>query len=93
MASQILNIPPPPYSRDITDDAWIEWLRAVYPRLQPGPFQLPGYAVANVPPANVWGDGTDFTSLIMVSNETGGLTLAFSDGTNWRRVQDRAIIA
>jgi hypothetical protein len=30
---------------------------------------------------------------IYVSNETGGATLAFSDGTNWRRVQDRAIVS
>lgn len=31
--------------------------------------------------------------MIPVSNETGGFTMAFSDGTNWRRVQDRAIIS
>jgi hypothetical protein len=30
--------------------------------------------------------------IIYVSDESGGATLAFSDGTNWRRVQDRAII-
>jgi len=31
--------------------------------------------------------------VIYVSNETGGATLAFSDGTNWRRVQDRAVVS
>lgn len=31
--------------------------------------------------------------VIYVSDETGGATLAFSDGTNWRRVSDRAIVA
>jgi hypothetical protein len=31
--------------------------------------------------------------IIMVSNEVGGYTAAFSDGTNWRRVQDRAIVS
>lgn len=31
--------------------------------------------------------------IIYVSNETGGATVAFSDGTNWRRVQDRAIVS
>lgn len=31
--------------------------------------------------------------LIYVSDETGGATMAFSDGTDWRRVQDRAIIS
>jgi hypothetical protein len=31
--------------------------------------------------------------MIFVSNEAGGGTLAFSDGTNWRRVADRAVIS
>jgi len=31
--------------------------------------------------------------MIYVSDETGGSTMAFYDGTNWRRVQDRAIIS
>ncbi len=31
--------------------------------------------------------------MIYVSNETGGSTMAFYDGTNWRRIQDRAIIS
>ena len=30
---------------------------------------------------------------IMVTDETGGYTPAFSDGTNWRRTSDRAIVA
>ena len=31
--------------------------------------------------------------MIFVSNESGGATMAFYDGSNWRRVQDRAIIS
>lgn len=31
--------------------------------------------------------------LIAVTNEAGGYTVAFSDGTNWRRVQDRVIVS
>ena len=31
--------------------------------------------------------------MIFVSDETGGATMAFYDGTNWRRVQDRAVIS
>lgn len=31
--------------------------------------------------------------VILVSNEAGGYTMAFSDGTNWRRAQDRAIVS
>jgi hypothetical protein len=45
------------------------------------------YTVATLPSAV--GEG----AVIYVSNETGGAVLAFSDGTNWRRVTDRAIVA
>ena len=46
------------------------------------------YTVATVP------DATTRTSVtIYVSDESGGAVLAFSDGTNWRRVTDRAIIS
>ena len=31
--------------------------------------------------------------MIFVSNESGGATMAFYDGSNWRRVQDRAVIS
>lgn len=48
---------------------------------------LESYTVATVPSAATAG------GLIYVSDEAGGATLAFSDGTNWRRVQDRAIIS
>ena len=43
------------------------------------------YKVADLPSADPGG------RFIYVSNETGGATMAFSDGTNWRRVQDRVI--
>ena len=53
-----------------------------------GPFKLAPYTVATVPSAvNLNG------AMIYVSDETGGAVPAFSDGTNWRRVTDRAIIA
>lgn len=31
--------------------------------------------------------------MIYVTNEIGGPTMAFSDGSNWRRIQDRAVIS
>lgn len=49
---------------------------------------LRDYTVATLPDATVHDYG-----LIFVTNETGGATVAFSDGTNWRRVQDRAIVS
>jgi hypothetical protein len=30
--------------------------------------------------------------LIYVSDESGGAVVAFSDGTNWRRLTDRAVV-
>lgn len=52
------------------------------------PLVLETYTVATVPTASSWTQG-----LIYVSDETGGATVAFSDGTNWRRVQDRVIVS
>lgn len=51
-------------------------------------FQAKTYTVATLPTASSYPRG-----IIYVSNETGGATLAFSDGTNWRRVQDRAVVS
>jgi hypothetical protein len=45
------------------------------------------YTVAAVPPP------IELGMIIVVTNETGGQTLATSDGTNWRRVKDGAIIS
>lgn len=52
------------------------------------PVLLREYTVAGVPTASLYEGG-----IIYVSDETGGATLAFSDGTNWRRVQDRAVVS
>lgn len=52
------------------------------------PQQVPAYTVSTVPAA------ASYTGyVIYVSNETGGAVLAFSDGTNWRRVTDRNIVS
>ena len=48
---------------------------------------VPSYTVAGVPSASV------AAQLAYISNESGGAVLAFSDGTNWRRVTDRAVIS
>lgn len=53
------------------------------------PCVMKSYTVATVPSASASGAGAE----IYVTDETGGATLAFSDGTNWRRVQDRAVIS
>jgi hypothetical protein len=47
------------------------------------------YTVATVPSAATEGAGR----VIYVSDEAGGAVLAFSDGTDWRRVTDRNVIS
>lgn len=49
---------------------------------------LSSYTVATLPSASV-----NARLMIYVSDETGGAVPAFSDGTNWRRVTDRAIVS
>lgn len=46
------------------------------------------YKVATLPTAATYQSG-----VINVSDEAGGYVLAFSDGTNWRRSTDRAIVS
>lgn len=59
---------------------------ALYTQLD-GIARVAVYAVADLP--------TNLTAaqIIYVSDEAGGAVLAFADGTNWRRVTDRAIVA
>jgi hypothetical protein len=54
--------------------------------IYPDQFVLPSYTVSTLPSAAVAG------AMIYVTNETGGPVPAFADGTNWRRVTDRAIV-
>lgn len=53
-----------------------------------GPVRVQSYAVSGLPAA-----GAGAGQIIFVSDESGGATLAFSDGANWRRVQDRAVVS
>lgn len=52
------------------------------------PLRLASYAVADLPPAADWTNG-----MVYVTDESGGAVPAFSDGTNWRRVTDRAVVS
>ena len=51
-------------------------------------FQAKTFTVATLPSAAAYPRG-----VIYVSNEAGGATLAFSDSSVWRRVQDRAQVS
>ena len=45
------------------------------------------YTVATLP------SPTETKRVILVLDETGGAVLAFNDGTDWRRVTDRAVVS
>lgn len=52
------------------------------------PLRLKPYVKASLPSASTFIDG-----MIIVTDDVGGRTPAFSDGTNWRRTADRNIIS
>lgn len=52
------------------------------------PTKAPSYTVSTAPAATMYSN-----TIIYISDESGGATLAFSDGTNWRRVKDLAVIS
>lgn len=62
---------------------WARWFDLLRREL----YKSPTYAKADLP-TNVEAGSTAF-----VPNEAGGAVLAFFDGTNWRRVTDRAIVS
>lgn len=69
--------------------ALINWLHSnEHEDILEDPVRIPEYTVAGLPTASEWKAGA-----VMVTDESGGYTMAFSDGTNWRRVQDRAIVS
>jgi hypothetical protein len=55
--------------------------------IYPDQFVLPSFTTTTLPSAGIAG------AMIYVTNESGGAVPAFADGTNWRRVTDRAIVS
>ena len=94
MAYRPINLQPPPKDSSILK-VWQDWLYSVYTRLGEsyGPLPIKGFGKAALPTASKWGDVSSFSSLIYVYDEAGGAVLAFSDGTNWRRVTDRNMVS
>ena len=69
------------------------WIKQVYENLT-GVNQAKAFAVATLPnPASYDPEVNGRAAYVYVSDESGGATLAFSDGTNWLRVQDRTIVS
>jgi hypothetical protein len=72
------------------------WLSSLHSRVGDGPFLIQGYSRNNVPDPTEWANLVSpnyFSSLIFVI-DAGGTTpmLAFSNGTNWIRVDTGAAI-
>ena len=53
----------------------------------PSQLILPSFTISTLPPADPAGQ------MLLVTDESGGVVPAFSDGTNFRRVTDRAIVS
>lgn len=53
-----------------------------------GPIRTRAISLAQLPSPSSVGAG----AIVMISDEALGAVLAFSDGSNWRRVTDRAIV-
>jgi hypothetical protein len=80
--------PPPSTIEDKNHHSWTKWFYDIYDKIGDEAFELESSLVANLPSAaNLEGH------ILYVSDESGGATVAFSDGTDWRRVQDRAIVS
>ena len=72
---------------DMVERIAFEW-ESYFRRLGERVSALPEFTVATLPSAP-----DNPRMLIYVSDETGGAVPAFSDGTNWRRVTDRAVVS
>ena len=69
------------------------FVKQVYENLT-GINQAKAFTVATLPnPASYNPENNGRAAFIYVSDEAGGATLAFCDGTDWRRVQDRAVVS
>ena len=92
--------PPPVQLSDHSSFSWTKWFNDIADMLGVSPLKIQAFSVAQLGTQDLaperWGDvvGTSaFSSLVFVYDESGGATLAFSDGSEWRRLQDRAIIS
>jgi len=66
--------------------------KQVYENLT-GVTRLRSFTVANLPTASDFDPADGGAAFVFVSDETGGAVTAFSDGTNWLRTTDRAIVS
>lgn len=79
------------YATQLKEMGWLAWARRLITTLKEEGVNttptLPRYTVLTLPKAVEPGQ------LIYVTDETGGAVPAFSDGADWRRVTDRAVVS
>lgn len=75
------------YNGSVADLAFSDSSGNIVATVKSGSLQVKYFLKAALPSATIQG------GLIYVSDDIGGSVLAFSNGTNWLRVTDRAIIA
>lgn len=69
------------------------WIKQVSDNLR-GINTTQSYLVSDLPDATEFDPSVDGrAAFVYVSDESGGAQMAFSDGTNWRRFTDRAIVS
>ena len=90
-----MAVNPPPIQENTTSingkfpQVWLRWLDSIYESLSgKSPLCLQVLTVSTLPDATI-SEGF----LVYVSDESGGAVPAFSDGVNWRRVTDRAVVS
>ena len=79
--------------REIPPRQWFNWLARKtglwFRWLEERENRPESYTVGTLPDASEEGEG----KMVYVSDETGGAVIAFSDGTDWRRVTDREVVS
>lgn len=92
MTEKLLTVPPA--TETVLEGAvfsrvWWRFVSRVTAILSGGePVKLKAYAVASLPPAADWPRCT-----VVVTDDIDGEVPAWSDGTTWRRVTDRAEVS
>ena len=91
--------PSPTHISDLTSFEWTKWFNSLTAMLGTSPLKVQAYSVADLATDDLdaarWGELTPkdaFSSIVFVYDESAGPTLAYSNGTDWLRVQDNAIV-
>jgi len=80
---------PPIHGYGRFPQTWLRWFGLIFSFLDgQEPIKLHTVTVATVPLAS-----ENASTMIYILDEVGGAIPAFSDGTNWRRVSDRAVVS